>query len=189
MDHVAIMKKSWGLTEKILSGEKKIESRWYMARCAPWDRIKEGETVYFKDSGEPVKIKAKVGKVLQFADLNSAKVGEILEKYGEEDGLEVIKSQEPSVDIVFSSTSSEKTVPTRSLDTLAAWKLFKNKSYCILIFLKNPIRIKPFDIDKTGFGMMSAWITVKNIKQIRNTIQTGKMINMPARKISLKNTK
>lgn len=25
MDHVAIMKKSWGLTGKILSGEKKIE--------------------------------------------------------------------------------------------------------------------------------------------------------------------
>lgn len=29
MEHVAIMRKSWGLTDKILSGQKKIESRWY----------------------------------------------------------------------------------------------------------------------------------------------------------------
>lgn len=32
MEHVAIMKKSWGLTRKILSGEKTIESRWYRFR-------------------------------------------------------------------------------------------------------------------------------------------------------------
>ena len=77
MDHVAIMKKSWGLTEKILSGEKKIESRWYMIRCAPWDRIKGTDTVYFKNSGEPITIKALVTKVLQFSDLNQKKVKEI----------------------------------------------------------------------------------------------------------------
>lgn len=168
MDHVAIMKKSWGLTEKILSGEKKIESRWYLSRCAPWDRIKTGETVYFKNSGEPVTIKAKVAKVLQFADLSPKRVKEIFEKYGKDDGLEVIKSQESSVDIVFSSASSEKTVPTRSLDSFTAYQLFKNKKYCLLIFLKNPVKIKPFNIDKTGFGSMSAWISVKSVDGIKN---------------------
>jgi len=35
MDHVAIMKKSWKLTEKILSGEEKIESRWYKSKYSP----------------------------------------------------------------------------------------------------------------------------------------------------------
>lgn len=60
MQHVAIIKKSWGLTEKVLNGQKKIESRWYMAKHAPWDRIKEGEVVCFKDSGEPVSLKAEV---------------------------------------------------------------------------------------------------------------------------------
>jgi len=32
MEHVAIMRKAWGLTDKILSGQKKIESRWYSVK-------------------------------------------------------------------------------------------------------------------------------------------------------------
>lgn len=64
MDHVAIMKKSWNLTAKILSGEKKIESRWYLTRRKPWDCIKKGEVIYFKNSGESVNLKAIVKKVI-----------------------------------------------------------------------------------------------------------------------------
>ena len=67
MEHLAIMRKSWGLTDKILTGQKKIESRWYSVKYKPWDSIKEGETVYFKDSGGPVRIKAEVARVMQFA--------------------------------------------------------------------------------------------------------------------------
>ncbi len=159
MDHVAIMKKSWGLTEKILSGEKKIESRWYMARSAPWNRIKAGETVYFKNSGEPVTIKATVAKVLQFSDLNQDKVLEILKKYGKDIGISRALGGHSFCLQVFA-----KTVPTRSLDAL---HLFKNKKYCLLIFLKNPVKIKPFQIDKKGFGMMSAWISVDSINKIK----------------------
>lgn len=40
MDHLAIMNPKRKLIPKILSGEKKIESRWYMMRVAPWDKIK-----------------------------------------------------------------------------------------------------------------------------------------------------
>ena len=32
MEHVAIMKKSWGLIEKILSEEKTAESHWYKTK-------------------------------------------------------------------------------------------------------------------------------------------------------------
>lgn len=70
MEHLAIMKKSWKLTEKILSGEKKIESRWYKSKRVPFGRISAGETVYFKDGGEPVTIKAEVEKVLQFSEFD-----------------------------------------------------------------------------------------------------------------------
>jgi ASC-1-like (ASCH) protein len=136
------MKKSWGLTQKILQGTKKIESRWYLARRSPWDRIKKGETVYFKDSGDLVRIKAEVDKVLQFADLSPSRVEEILDEYGDDDGLE------------------KRDIPE-------FLKRFKDKKYCLLIFLKNPREIKPFNIDKTGFGMMSAWITTDNISKIR----------------------
>lgn len=44
------------------------------------------------------------------------------------------------------------------------------ESNYLLIFLKNQVKIKPFEIDKIGFGMMSAWITVKNIKQIKDEL-------------------
>jgi len=142
MDHVAIMKKSWGLTDKILSGEKIIESRWYQMKCAPWDKIKENDTVYFKNSGEPVKIKAKVGKVMQIDNLTPKKVKEILDEYGKDDGLEEKKIME------FTN-------------------LFKNKKYCLLIFLKNVIAVKPFEINKKGYGAMAAWITLDNISKIK----------------------
>jgi len=66
MDHIAIMKKSWGLLPKILSGEKTCESRWYKFKRDPWDKVKEGDTLWFKDSGEPVSVKARVRKVSQF---------------------------------------------------------------------------------------------------------------------------
>ncbi len=142
MEHIAIMRKSWGLTDKILDGQKKIESRWYSVKYKPWDTIREGETVYFKDSGEPVRIKAEVSKVIQFADLTPKRVKQILHKYGRNDGIE--KERIPEF-----------------------FKRFKNKKYCILIFLKNPIGIKPFEIDKTGFGAMSAWITVSSLSKIK----------------------
>ena len=138
MEHLAIMRKSWRLTDKILSGQKKIESRWYSVKYKPWDNIKEGEVIYFKDSGGPVKIKAEVSKVMQFADLTPRRVREILDEYGKDDGIEPEKIPE-------------------------FFERFKDKKYCMLIFLKNPIEINPFNIDKTGFGAMSAWLTVDDI--------------------------
>ena len=142
MDHVAIMKKSWGLTQKILSGQKKIESRWYKSKYAPWGKIGKGDVVYFKDSGEPVSIKAEVKKVISFSDLIPEKVSWILDEYGNDDGIEKDKVKD-------------------------FFELFKNKNYCLLIFLKNPKKIKPFEINKAGFGMMSAWLTIGNIDRLK----------------------
>ncbi|MCX6798298.1 MAG: hypothetical protein NTX66_03770 [Candidatus Falkowbacteria bacterium] len=142
MEHLAIMKKSWGLTDKILNGQKKIESCWYSLKCQPWGNIKKGEMVYFKDSGEPVRLRAEVSRVKQFADLTPQKVKDILSKYGQADGLEAVKIPE-------------------------FWARFKNKKYCLLIFLKNVIKVKPFEINKTGFGTMAAWITVPDIAKLK----------------------
>jgi ASC-1-like (ASCH) protein len=142
MHHVAIMKKSWGLTEKIISGEKKIESRWYKSKHIPWGKIDKDDVIYFKNSGELVSIKADVEKVISFSNLTPEKVSEILEEYGSDDGIEKSRVSE-------------------------FYKLFKDKKYCLLVFLKNPLRIQPFDIDKSGFGMMAAWLTVDNIDTIR----------------------
>src|SRR3990167_6925536 len=85
--HIAIMRKSWGLARKILSGEKTIESRWYMNRYQPWGNINRGDVVYFKDSGEPVRIQTTVDKVIQFENLTPQKVGEILNHYAKAVGI------------------------------------------------------------------------------------------------------
>ena len=102
-------------------------------KCAPWEKIKAGDTVYFKNSGEPVTIKAKVSKVKQFANLTPPKVKEILEKINE--------------NIVWA----------------------KNKRYCTLIYLEDVKPIKPFNINKSGFGSPAAWLSVPNITKIKIT--------------------
>ncbi|MFH0912244.1 MAG: ASCH domain-containing protein [Patescibacteria group bacterium] len=136
------MKKSWKLLPKILSGEKTIESRWYATKRAPWGKIQAGETIYFKDAGDWVSAKAQVKKVVTFTHLTQEKVKRILEAYGSEDGI------------------SKDAVPK-------FFELFKDKKYCLLIFLENPEKIPPFDIDKSGFGLMSAWLTMDNIDQVK----------------------
>lgn len=55
-----------------MSGEKKIESRWYKYRRDPWNKIKLGEKVYFKDAGKPVTAMAEVERVEQFTVLEKA---------------------------------------------------------------------------------------------------------------------
>ena len=144
MDHVAIMKKSWALTEKILTGEKTAESRWFKAKRAPWDKISPKDTIYFKNSGESIVVKAKVTKVLQFDNLNPVKTEEILTSYGKSDlGISHIMPEIKRY--VF------------------------GKNYCILVFFDNVEKIREFDVDKTGFGAMAAWITTYDINKIKKS--------------------
>ncbi len=136
------MKKSWRLLEKIISGEKTIESRWYKAKYPPLGKIRAGDTVWFKDSGCPVTAKADVAKVKEFSNLTKQKVFNILKQYGKSDGIE------------------KKDIPK-------FYELFKGKKYCILIFLRNPAKIKPFQIDKKGYGSMASWICINKIEKIK----------------------
>lgn len=142
MQHIAIMKKSWGLIPKILDGRKKIESRWGVNRCTPWRKVKVGDTVYFKNAGESVIAVAEVSKIKEFGNLNPQKAREILEKYSEDDGISI-----------------------SSLENTIKWA--RKKRYCTLIYLKNPGKVKPFNIDKAGFGSAAAWLCVGNINKIK----------------------
>ncbi len=144
MEHLAILDKKRKLLAKIISGEKTIESRWYKAKVTPWDRIKRGETVYFKESGEPVSVRAKVAEVMQFY-LPATNISELLQKYGKE--------------ICFSEPDFSKKM---------VW--CSQRKYCVLMRLAQVQQIEPFEIDKTGFGMMAAWISVEDIQKIKLTL-------------------
>ncbi len=138
MDHVAILAKKRKLLQKILSGEKTIESRWYRFKKTPYNSIVVGDTVYFKDSGEPVSVKARVADVLFFAELNKEIFDDIISKYGPKIGIDS-----------------------------SYWEHIQDKKLCTLIFLKDIEQITPFNIDKTGFGMMAAWLSVDSIDKIK----------------------
>ena len=144
MQHIAYMKKSFGFLPKIISGKKTIESRWYATKRAPWGTIAKGDTVYFKNAGEPVTVRAKVSHVISFSDLTPRTIRSIINQYGTAIGIE-----EKNQRAFFASV--------------------KNKNYCVLVFLKKPKSIRPFTIDKTGFGAMTAWISTQSVKSLSIT--------------------
>jgi ASC-1-like (ASCH) protein len=138
-DHVAIMRPSWRLIPKILAGEKTVESRWYQTRRAPWGQIAAGDTVFFKDSGKPVTAQAHVAKVLQLEIRSLADARRIVREHG--DAIQIV---EPDP---------------------AKWGRLPR--YCILIFLSGARPVRPFAIDKRGFGSAAAWLTVSSVARIR----------------------
>lgn len=140
MEHLAIMNKKLASISQIIKGKKTIESRWYKNRITPWNKINAGDIIFFKYSGEPVIAKATVKKILQFEKLNEKIFNEIVQKYSHQIKLKV-------------KTYTE---------------YYQNKNYCILIFLKDPIILRhQFNINKKGFGISSAWITVDSIDKIK----------------------
>jgi len=153
MDHVAILrrasiKKGDNLLNDILEGTKTIESRWYVNKVAPWSRIETGDTLYFKESGCPVTAKATVSKVLQYENLTTATTEKIIEKYG------------------------QKIAPNTTKEEFLDWaKTQSKKRYCILVFLKDAEKIEPFEIDKTGYGISSAWLVTENISKLKKYVK------------------
>lgn len=145
MHHVAIMTKEWGLIPLILEGKKTIESRWYKTKRSPWNTIQNGDAVYFKNSGEPVTAVATVSHVQFIHPLDRKMISTVYEIYGTQ---------------IFPGYSDYSQFVDSKLD----------KNYCILVFLTDPSPVQPpFDIDKTGFGIGAAWITVDNISRIRKS--------------------
>ena len=78
MEHLAILSKKGKFLNKILSGEKLIESRWYKFKRPPFGLISKGDIIYFKDSGKPVSAKAEVEKVITYKELNEEKIKQII---------------------------------------------------------------------------------------------------------------
>ena len=136
------MKKSWGLIPKTLDGTKTCESRWYKSKIAPWGRVYPGDSLYFKNSGEPVTAKTRVTKVLQYEIENNDHALEVMKKHAKKDlGLDIISEEIKNYIL--------------------------NKNYAIFVFFNSVKKVSPFAIDKSGYGLMSAWITVDDINKIK----------------------
>lgn len=149
MDHVAIMKKEWGLIPKILNGTKTVESRWYKSKSAPWNKIKKGDTVYFKDSGKPVTVRATVTGVQQYVTVSNSQALKIMKEHAVAD-------------------LGTGKIPDSVKNYIT------NKKYAVFVFFSDVEKIPAFDIDKSGFGMQCAWLCVKNVQNIQLRINITK---------------
>ena len=77
--------------------------------------------------------------------------------------------------LVVAMATAEKVMQFERKDFDNARELFsapdewaRGKNYCVLIWLKNPKKVRPFKINKSGFGSGCAWVTVSDIKSIVN---------------------
>ena len=88
--------------------------------------------------------KANVSKIIQIDNLNDTAIKEVINEYGS---------------AISPGTSNEQ---------WSNWiKKQTKKRYCILVFLKDIEKVEPFNIDKTGYGISSAWLSVGNIDNVK----------------------
>lgn len=78
--HLAIFKGDGA--EKILSGQKKIESRFSRSRISPFGAISAGDLVYIKPSGEEIIGQFRVKKVIFYDGLNDQDLEDIKKTFG-----------------------------------------------------------------------------------------------------------
>lgn len=140
MEHIAILAPHQHVLEKIISGEKNIETRWYKNRIAPWGNIFIDDPIFFKNAGKPVTAKATVKKVIQLEITNPNTTLEYISQFKNHLG--------------FSESAWES----------SNW--LTNKRYGILVWIDNISTITPFRINKKGFGSACAWLTVPHIKPL-----------------------
>lgn len=129
MEHLAIMKK--GYIEKILSGEKKIESRFSRNKITPFQNISAGDNVYMQEVGKEVTAMFEVEKVVFFDGLSESKLEELRARYGKD---------------IYADDGF--------------WELKKHSKYATLIYIKNPVRVVPFKVNKSD---RSAFKTVSSV--------------------------
>ncbi|MEM9083318.1 MAG: ASCH domain-containing protein [Planctomycetota bacterium] len=61
MKHLAVLKPRY--IRSLLDGDKTLESRFSVNRIPPYEKVRVGDTIYFKQSGGPVCVMAEAGRV------------------------------------------------------------------------------------------------------------------------------
>ncbi len=127
--HLAVFTK--GVGEKILSGEKTMESRFSSRKIPPFGAISSGDWVYIKTSGEDIIGQFRVQKVFFFDGLSDMDLKTIEKDYGKE-------------------ISAENSY----------WEIKKNAKYGTLIFIGevDPFITAPIKFSKKD---LRGWVVLK----------------------------
>lgn len=135
MEHLAVMRQP--LYNMVLSGEKTIESRWTLNKCAPYNKIAIGDKIWFKEVGKPITAKAEVEKV-KFFELTPELADKIKIEFGDKIGTSKFEN----------------------------WENYKQKKFLTLIWLKNVTKVTPIKINKksrTAWVVLTKSITEYSI--------------------------
>ena len=135
MDHVHELNRE--PLEKILTGNRSIETVFTRSEKAPYNTVQENDTIYFKLRDGYAVAKATVKKVEKFDELTPEKATEIIKEHEEEISPENRMFER---DIYF--------------------------NFATLIWLDNLFEIKPFRVKRNN-GEFSKWTTVNDINTIR----------------------
>ena len=79
MNHVAVIQRNYA--DAIISGEKSIESRLSRNRCPPFGLVNPGDTIYFKQSSGPYRLRARVSATESFGNLTPGEIRELRATY------------------------------------------------------------------------------------------------------------
>ena len=82
--HLAILHARY--IDAILLGDKTIESRLSRTRRAPFGIVRKGDLIFFKESGGPVRARARVKRALFFDNLVEAEVARLRDRYNADIG-------------------------------------------------------------------------------------------------------
>ncbi|QQR93262.1 hypothetical protein IPJ91_02260 [bacterium] len=138
------MQPKWKLVEKIETKVKTIETRFYKLKAKPWNLVKVGESIFFKESGKSIYLKAKVLKVEQYENLDLAS----------------------SLKLIATAGKANIGITSKEMEIIMEAHL-TGKKYAILIWLTEVEKVEPFNISKAGFGAMASWICVENIEKVK----------------------
>jgi hypothetical protein len=140
MDHVVYVDAKSEELEKILARSKAVVVRGAMGRKLPYGLVAPGDILYFiRNNGEGrVRARATVRTVTNSAPLTLL------------DSVRLVQEQQVGLQL-----SPEQ------------FKRWAGKRYLVLIEIEAPEVVEPFEIDRSGYGIMDDWLPVGEIKNIR----------------------
>ncbi len=140
MDHVVYLDAKAAELENILSGRKTMIIRGAAGRKLPYGRVHAGDTLYLINNNAEGVVKAK-------ATVSSVHDSE---KMDEKSSEELVRKNQGSLQL-----------------TDKQFQRWAGKRYLVLISVKDPVEIKPFQIDKSSYSNMDDWLPVGEIGKVR----------------------
>lgn len=140
MDHVVYLDANAQELANLVSGKKKMVIRGAAGRKMPYGRVSAGDMLYFlnNDAEGSIRAKAKVKSVRNSEALTMKESAKLIE--GHQAKLRLTDRQ------------------------LKRWS---GKRYLVLIEVEQVKGVKPFSVDRSGYGNMDDWLPVGHIDEVK----------------------